>query len=73
MSKAQKKKAAVSPRGICRVCSCTENEPCNPPCSWADRRETVCSNCYDMAQSLSEWFRSALKPDVIALAREVDL
>lgn len=39
--------------GTCRICSCTEEKPCKPPCSWTDRSETLCSNpkCVKAAQA----------------------
>lgn len=27
----------------CRVCGCTENHPCDPPCSWVE--PDLCSEC----------------------------
>ncbi len=37
--------------GICRVCGCTENNPCFHPdygtCWWADDEHTICSHCAD--------------------------
>lgn len=40
--------------GTCRVCSCTERTPCNPPCSWTDPSETLCDNpkCLSAAAKL---------------------
>lgn len=41
-------KASVVP-GVCRVCGCTENDPCYHPdygtCWWADEEHTLCSHC----------------------------
>lgn len=35
--------------GICRICGCTENDPCFNPkrgfCRWADESRTLCSHC----------------------------
>lgn len=35
--------------GVCRVCGCTETDPCYNPlhgfCWWADATETICSHC----------------------------
>ena len=49
--------------GVCRYCSCTERQPCGiafspapemeatlVACSWADERETVCSNIACLAR-----------------------
>ncbi len=58
----------------CRVCKCTEREPCNPPCSWASAG--LCSSCYELSRLLREWIDNvALKPRVAALvklARELE-
>ena len=44
------KKEIVTP-GICRVCGCTENDPCFHPdygtCWWGDDGHTICSHCAD--------------------------
>lgn len=43
-----KSKVTVAP-GICRICGCTENNPCFHPdlgtCWWADDEHTLCSHC----------------------------
>ena len=35
--------------GVCRVCGCTEDNPCFNPkhgyCSWVDSTMTLCSHC----------------------------
>lgn len=35
--------------GVCRVCGCTDNNPCYNPkhgnCWWADEEQTICSHC----------------------------
>lgn len=37
--------------GICRVCGCTEHDPCFHPnygtCWWVDEEQTLCSHCAD--------------------------
>ena len=37
--------------GVCRVCGCTEENPCFNPkygyCTWADNTQTICSHCAD--------------------------
>jgi ParB/RepB/Spo0J family partition protein len=33
--------------GVCRVCGCTEFEPCREGCEWVDGAETICSSCHD--------------------------
>lgn len=36
-------------QGICRICGCTDNDPCFNPkvgnCWWVDDTETLCSHC----------------------------
>jgi hypothetical protein len=54
----------------CRVCKCTELEPCNPPCAWAPSQGDLCTNCADMIRALSEWQISAHRPSWAALKRE---
>ena len=38
-------------RGECRVCGCTDNNPCynsdHGNCWWADEEHTICSHCAD--------------------------
>lgn len=34
----------VSP-GVCSACGCTEEDACEGGCSWADREQTLCSEC----------------------------
>lgn len=33
------------PRGVCRKCGCTWEDPCPGGCAWADGSETVCTEC----------------------------
>ena len=33
--------------GVCRVCSCTEENACEGGCSWADETKTICDRCVD--------------------------
>lgn len=37
--------------GVCKVCGCTENDPCFHPdwgmCSWVDDTHELCSHCAD--------------------------
>jgi ParB family chromosome partitioning protein len=53
ISKAKKKtsKKTKPQPGICRVCGCTDDTPCEGPggvlCHWADRTKTLCSVCRD--------------------------
>lgn len=33
--------------GRCRVCGCTDDDACDPPCSWDDLDHTICSACVE--------------------------
>jgi hypothetical protein len=55
----------------CRICGCTEREPCNPPCSWARGEGDLCSTCDEMTDSLVAWHLAAFKPTLTRLVREV--
>jgi hypothetical protein len=44
------------PKGVCRICKCTETEPCigsfkipgggtANTCSWTDKTQTLCTGC----------------------------
>jgi len=46
----------------CRVCGCTEYEPCEPPCGWAD--EELCTACEGRPAELYD----ALAGCVLAMA-----
>ena len=39
------------PYGVCRVCGCTDNDPCLNPeygnCWWVDDTHELCSHCAD--------------------------
>lgn len=53
----------------CRVCGCTEREPCNPPCSW--KESDLCSSCDEAVRELFYWWERALRPNRLALLREL--
>ena len=40
--------------GVCRVCGCTDDNPCDNPesgyCWWVDDDHTLCSHCADLAE-----------------------
>jgi len=38
--------------GRCRWCRCTEGEPCEPPCGWANRAATLCTACAALDQAM---------------------
>lgn len=56
----------------CRVCGCTDREPCAPPCSWAEGEADLCSTCAAAACVLVSWREGAHRPSWAALKREVD-
>lgn len=37
--------------GVCKVCGCTDNDPCSNPrhgfCWWTDEKHELCSHCAD--------------------------
>lgn len=39
------------PYGVCKVCGCTDNDPCHNPdygnCWWVDDTHELCSHCAD--------------------------
>jgi hypothetical protein len=53
----------------CRVCDCTDREPCCPPCGWA--QVDLCTTCYETLTVLLVWTQSAHRPNVSALWREI--
>jgi len=61
---------AVEQTRKCRVCRCTQLEPCNPPCCWAE--PDLCSTCATTAGILAEWHLSALRPNRTALWKEAE-
>lgn len=36
---------AVSTRGICRICGCTDSATCPGGCYWVNDAHTLCSSC----------------------------
>jgi hypothetical protein len=54
----------------CRVCGCTEIEPCNPPCEWVDA--DLCSTCNYVVREIREWAHEAHRASWAALRREVE-
>lgn len=39
-------------RGQCRWCRCTEFEPCDVGCGWANREETLCTACVPLDRAM---------------------
>jgi len=37
-----------TPRGICRVCGCVDEDGCPEGCDWADKAHTCCTACIDL-------------------------
>lgn len=37
--------ALVNRPGKCRWCGCTHDRPCDNVCGWADRTQTLCTEC----------------------------
>lgn len=62
----------------CRVCGCTDREPCNPPCAWYQNSD-LCTMCAQAMRQLVTW-RGVLKawreyahrPSLAALTREAE-
>ena len=55
----------------CRVCGCTDREPCCPPCSWAPQEADLCAFCLTAARVLAAWQQCAHRANWTALRREV--
>jgi hypothetical protein len=54
----------------CRVCGCTERNPCEPPCAWQE--VDLCTFCAEAASVLAEWMEGAHRANKSALWREVE-
>jgi hypothetical protein len=55
----------------CRVCGCTEERPCEPPCAWDDLEGDLCTTCDDAIAAIVEWAYAARRANRTALLREV--
>lgn len=57
----------------CRVCYCTEDRACSPPCSWAE--DDLCSTCAraieQIKRAVRDWLETAYDPKAARLFREV--
>jgi hypothetical protein len=49
----------------CAVCHCTELQPCNPPCRWA--QPNLCSTCHAALDTLLNWSDQAREPRIFRL------
>jgi hypothetical protein len=56
----------------CRVCGCTEREPCCPPCAWWCDEVDLCDTCAFVALAIKDWIEGAHQPSKAALWREVE-
>ena len=54
----------------CRVCGCTEERACFPPCSWEPGQADLCTSCADTVYAVGEWLQNAVRPSFAALKRE---
>lgn len=52
----------------CRVCKCTHNQPCEPPCGW--EMPGLCTSCAGVIRALGGWYEGAHKASIAALLRE---
>ena len=56
----------------CRMCSCTDNDACDPPCSWVPSDGgPLCSTCASLLRALDRWLECAHEPTDGALFREL--
>lgn len=61
--------AAKSPRvysgsiKTCRVCKCTEERPCNPPCGWDRNHQNLCTGCAAVIAAIRGWEAGAADPN----------
>ena len=53
----------------CKVCGCTEREPCCPACGWSDIEPNLCTVCEDAADALVEWALAARRTNMAGLMR----
>lgn len=66
----RKPAAKIAQPDRCRVCGCTEFEPCASGCAWSDIDDSLCTTCEDAVHALVEWYGEALCPNFAALIRE---
>ena len=53
----------------CKVCGCSDREPCDPPCGWSDIEANLCTACEDAADALVEWALGSRRISMAALMR----
>lgn len=54
----------------CRVCGCTEQNACYPPCEWDEAEPEICSTCADLLVTMADWSYSVPRANMAALMRE---
>jgi hypothetical protein len=47
----------------CRVCHCSQDQPCDPPCSWEPYANSLCTNCAFAIRRLQDWSAGAHTPN----------
>jgi hypothetical protein len=52
----------------CRVCGCTDDHACNPPCAWFE--PTLCTTCALAAEVIGAWTDAAVTPSLTNLLNE---
>jgi hypothetical protein len=55
----------------CRVCGCTDDHACNPPCAWFE--PGLCTTCALAAEVIGAWTDAAVTPSLTNLLNEADL
>jgi ParB/RepB/Spo0J family partition protein len=58
----KKAKAAKPKRGTCQFCQCTMTTPCNPPCAWVNKNQTICSAPPCLGKAKAAGLLKAAKP-----------
>jgi len=66
------KKDSKLPVRTCRVCRCTDPEPCRGGCAWVDDKPDLCTTCYLMIDALAEWYMNAHWPSFAQLRHELE-
>jgi hypothetical protein len=55
----------------CRVCGCSEFDPCPGGCAWAPGGGDICTVCFAAAEAIREWMEETRRVNWAALRREV--
>jgi hypothetical protein len=48
----------------CRVCKCTEDRACDPPCAWEPYDNCLCTTCAEAIRALKWWRAAAFDPNM---------